>query len=196
MSGSFSSLPADLQALADTLAGVENRTHELIRDLPEAAFHWQPNEGRSWSLAQCLDHLTLAADTYLGKIGEALAAASPERQPRRGPIAPGWFSRWFLGYLEPSSTRRLPAPKKIVPPAESARRPRAEIWSAYQAAHARVVEAMKRAAPLDLNRVRFTNPFFPLWRVTLGTGFTILATHERRHLEQMERVTKAAGFPG
>jgi hypothetical protein len=196
MSGSFSSLPPDLQALADTLAGVERQAHQLIRDLPEEAFHWQPNEGRSWSLAQCLDHLTLSAGQYLGRMDPALATASPERPSRRGPIAPGWFSRWFLGYLDPSSTRRLPAPKKIVPPAESARRPRAEIWAAYQAAHARLVDTMKRAAGLDLNRVRFTNPFFPLWRVTLGTGFTILVTHERRHLGQMERVTKAAGFPG
>lgn len=186
-------LPPDLQQLADGLAAVERDLGELIRDLSDEAFNWQPEAGRAWSIAQVLDHLIVAGRLYLDRMEPAIAEASPERQPRRGPIAPGAFSRWFIRSLEPSSTRRLPAPKKIVP-ASTGRK--AELWPEFQRMHARAVELMARAAGLELNRIRFTNPFLPVWRVTLGTGFRILETHERRHLGQAQRVCATAGFPG
>src|SRR5215469_8329081 len=45
------------------------------------------------------------------------------------------------------------------------------------------------------NRVRFWNPFLPGLRFTVGTGFEIIARHERRHLLQAERVLGSTNFP-
>lgn len=193
MNPSTTPLPPDLQQLADGLAVVEREMGVLIRDLSDEELNWQARPGLSWSIAQVLDHLNVAGRVYLDRMEPVIAAASAERLPRRGPIAPGAFSRWFIRSLEPSSTRRLPAPKKIVP-ASTGRK--ADLWPEFQRMHARAIGLMERAAGLDLNRIRFTNPFIPIWRVTLGTGFRVLETHERRHLGQAQRVREAAGFPG
>jgi hypothetical protein len=50
-------------------------------------------------------------------------------------------------------------------------------------------------AGLDLNRIRFHNPFIGLLRFTVGAGFLIVAAHDRRHLWQAEQVRQSAGFP-
>lgn len=186
-------LPPDLQQLADGLTAVEREMGELIRDLSDEAFNWRPEGGKTWSLAQVIDHLNAGGREYLDRMEPVIAAASPERLPRRGPIAPGAFSRWFLRTLDPSSRRRLPAPKKIVPASTGQK---ADLWPEFQRMHARAATLMERAAGLDLNRIRFTNPFLPIWRPTVGTGFRVLETHERRHLGQARRIREAAGFPG
>ncbi len=39
------------------------------------------------------------------------------------------------------------------------------------------------------------NPFFSLIRFSVGTGFQVIAAHERRHLWQAERVLANPRFP-
>lgn len=66
-------------------------------------------------------------------------------------------------------------------------------WRRIQA---EVRDLLREAAGIDLNRTRFVNPFIPLVRFTVGTGFLVIAAHERRHLWQAERVKANPGFPG
>ncbi len=41
---------------------------------------------------------------------------------------------------------------------------------------------------MDLNRIRFKNPFVHLLSFTVGTGLLIILAHDRRHLWQAEQV--------
>jgi hypothetical protein len=54
---------------------------------------------------------------------------------------------------------------------------------------------VRDGAELDLNRIRFHNPFVATLRFTVGAGLLIIAAHNRRHLWQAEQVRQAAGFP-
>ena len=54
---------------------------------------------------------------------------------------------------------------------------------------------VRESADLDLNRIRFRNPFIGFLRFTVGAGLLIIAAHNRRHLWQAEQVRRAAGFP-
>jgi hypothetical protein len=56
----------------------------------------------------------------------------------------------------------------------------------------RVVASWER---LDLNCVRFRNPFVPVLRFTVGTGLMIINAHDRRHLWQAERVKESKDYP-
>lgn len=53
---------------------------------------------------------------------------------------------------------------------------------------------LAHAAPCDVNRIRFRNPFVPVIRFTIGTGLEILTRHQRRHLNQAERIARAGGW--
>lgn len=108
------SLPDELRRIQDDLDANERRAMGLLSGLDDAALNWRPDD-RSWSTAQCLDHLNVAARVYQAAMEPALEAARRKGRTRRGPIRPGWFERKFLASLEPPPRRKLPAPSKIVP---------------------------------------------------------------------------------
>jgi DinB superfamily len=189
---SAQTLPQDLAALCRQLEDNRRTAEGLVRDLSEAQLQWRPDE-RSWSIAQCLDHLAIADRAYLVSMGQALAEARRRGSRRRGPIQPGWFSRWFVQTMEPPPRRKLPAPRKIVP---ALGKSGDEVKRDFFAAQSETLDLLHEAAGADLNRTRFANPFFPLIRFTAGTGFLVIVAHERRHLWQAERIRQRPGFPG
>jgi len=185
------SLPDDVQELLRALDENDRRAEDLVRDLDDERFNWRPDE-RSWSIAQCLDHLNAGSLVYLGPMREALERARRQGAVRRGPIRPGPLGRWFVATLEPPPKRRLPAPKKIVP---ALRKGKAEVMAEWRRAQVAVKDLLREAAGLDLNGTRFVNPFISLLRFSLGTGFQVLPAHQRRHLWQAERVKGNPRFP-
>jgi hypothetical protein len=184
-------LPDDVQELLRALDENDRRAEDLVRDLDDERLNWRPDE-RSWSVAQCLDHLNVANHAYLVPMREALEKARRKGVSRRGAIQPGLLERWFVANLEPPPKRRLPAPRKNVP---AARKAGAEVMADWRRLQAEVRDLLREAAGIDLNRTRFANPFIPLIRFTAGTGFRVIAAHERRHLWQAERVKANPRFP-
>ena len=66
----------------------------LAVGLSEAALNWQPNGGKSWSIAQCLDHLTTMNAIYLKALQAAVESNRDQLEPRKVPIqASGWLMR-------------------------------------------------------------------------------------------------------
>src|SRR5688572_5721167 len=106
-------------------------------------------------------------------------------------ITPGWLGRWFIRtIIEPSpTTRRWRAPRKIKPSAEVD----AAILERFLASNQTARDLFRHAAEHDVNRIRFPNPFVPVIRFTVGTGFEILTRHQRRHLLQAERIRAKLG---
>jgi len=65
----------------------------------------------------------------------------------------------------------------------------------FLAGNEQVRKLIQRASEYDVNGIRFRNPFVPIIRFTVGTGFEIVAKHQKRHLLQADRVKEAASFP-
>lgn len=64
-------LPDDVQELLRALDENDRRAEDLVRGLDDERLNWRPDE-RSWSVAQCLDHLSVANRTYVVPMREAL----------------------------------------------------------------------------------------------------------------------------
>ena len=183
-----SQLPAWASRLTNEFLAQDARAVSLARGLTPSQLNWPPRPG-SWSIGQCLEHLHVSNEQYLPHMERALATG---RQAPVEEIVPGWFGRWFLEtFIDPVSRSRAPAPPKIRPAALVA----PDVLARFLAGNQRARELVRRAAPLDVNRVRFRNPFVSFVRFTVGTGFEILSRHQRRHLLQAERVKAAPGFP-
>lgn len=56
------------------------------------------------------------------------------------------------------------------------------------AEHDRVRALIRESQNLDLNRIRFRNPFVRLFYFTVGTGLLVISAHDRRHLWQAKQV--------
>jgi hypothetical protein len=179
-----SPLPDDLAAILRGLEESDREAQALLAELDEERFNARPDE-RSWSVAQCLDHLNVGNRPYLEAMRSAVEAARRKGASRQGPIRPRVLERWFIREMEPPPRRRLPAPRKIVP---AARKSRAEVGEEWTRLQGQLRDLLHEAAPLDLNRTRFVNPFLPLVRFSVGTGFLVIEAHERRHLWQARQV--------
>ena len=185
------SLPPDLQAILEDLGKAEAEARRLIEGLTSEQVNWQPHPN-SWSVAQCLDHLARANTIYAAALQDAVRQARTKGILRREPIQPGWPSRMFIRWLEPPPRTKSRAPKKIVPASHGSA---AEVLEGFLRAQKAMRSVLLESAGLDLNRIRFRNPFIGFLRFTVGTGLLIIAAHDRRHLWQAGRVREAAGFP-
>lgn len=176
-------LPAWGKRLLAELDASDARAIALVKPLTPEQLNWKPAPEK-WSVGQCLEHLAISNEVYLGPIADALAGP-PSRTVDE--IAPGWFGRWFIrNYIAPSAqTRRARAPSKIAPVLS---RVEPAILERFLKGNRDMRELVARAGGYDVNRLRFRNPFIPLIRFTVGTGFEITAKHEDRHLLQAERV--------
>ena len=189
---SATTLPADLQEVVEAADAADREAEALSAQLSDPQFFWQPDGGRAWSVALCLDHLATANEVYTAAMTPAVERARAGGWPRRNSIQSNFFGRRFIASLEPPVKRRMSAPGKIKPrPARS----REEIMRAYRQSHDRIRALAHASADLDVNRATFTNPFISWVKVRVGTGFRIMAAHDRRHLWQAKRVLDRDGFP-
>jgi len=184
-----SGLPPWSVRLIDELHTTDRRSNDLVRGLTTIQLNWRPAED-FWSIGQCLQHLYATNEVYLPAIAVALDHRPPS--PVQD-ILPGWFGRWFIHtYIEPSSrSRRARAPRKIAP----ARQIDPSVLDLFLGSNDVARDLVQRAGAYDINRIRFRNPFIPLLRFTVGTGFEIVSRHQRRHLLQAERVQQSPAFP-
>jgi hypothetical protein len=179
----------DIASVLDALQANLRRAEELVARYPAAVLERAPAPGR-WSAAQCLAHLAAANQAYIGAMRAALQPALHLRNHERsGPIRPGVLMRWFLAHLEPPVGLRVRAPRGVAPPAAADAKAALRALRRTQLA---VIELLQESQRLDLNRVRFANPFLRVLRFRAGSGFLIIAAHERRHLWQAERAAAEA----
>jgi hypothetical protein len=181
--------PAWSVRLAFELSANDQTAQALAGGLNDAQLNWRPAPD-SWSVGQCLEHLCITNEVYLAAISAALKDKpdSPVEQ-----ITPGRFARWFIrSFVEPSpNTKRAPAPPKIRPAAHVD----VAVLERFLSGNKSCRELILRARSKNVNHLRFWNPLVPGIRFTVGTGLEIIASHERRHLLQAERVRDSANFP-
>ena len=164
----------------------------LAGGLNDAALNWQPNGGKSWSVAQCLDHLVIMNAIYVKALHGAVANNRDQLEPRKNPIqASGWFTRLLVSYEEPPPKIKLPAPKKIAPPSQLT----SQVLGEFQALQTQLGDFVREWGGADLGDLKVKDPLFPIHH-TADTQLLIIAAHNRRHLWQAENVKKNAGFPG
>ena len=170
------------------LHAADERARALVGDLTPHQLNWKPSP-EAWSIGQCLEHLCVSTEIYLGPIAESLNGQQPSEVDE---VTLGWFSRKFIrDYIAPSD-KRAKAPAKIAPGSSTVE---AGILDRFLRGNENTRRLMQAASRFDVNRIRFRNPFVPVLRFTVGTGFEILSKHESRHLLQAERVRALSSFP-
>ncbi len=181
------SLPDDLQSVLNELDRTDKEAHQLVSGLSEVQLNWSPSAG-AWSVAQCLDHLGQISSVYILALQAAVRDADRDSAGPYKPIQPGWFGRWFINAMEPPPRRKFKSPAKGRP---GAHKSGDEVLSVFIASHNELRRLIHDAREVNLNRIRFKNPFVSLLRFTVGTGILIIGAHDRRHLWQAKQVCAA-----
>ena len=163
----------------------------LVTPLTDQQFNWRP-ASESWSVAECVEHLNVTARMYLPKLDHAIADAIRRGRYGEGPFRYSWLGRWFARMQEPPAKFRVKAPKTFQP---GPTRSRSEIMAAFRAYQVQYIDRLRQANGLDLARAYVASPAAAWLRFSLGSGFELMAAHERRHLWQARRVTEQPQFP-
>jgi hypothetical protein len=170
---------------------VEGRFSALVESCSREQLSWHPAQ-QGWSIAECVEHLALANTQYVAAMKTAITENSgPVVSPDIPLSTAGWFSAFFVRTMGPQTKSKYRAPKRIRPASVEPERALQMLLASYQ----QVRNLLASGPQPDLNRLRFENPFSPVVRFTVSSGLLIMAAHNRRHLQQAERVREAQGFP-
>lgn len=178
-------LPAELQDLLDQIEACERDARALVEGLRDGEAHWQSVPGKTWSVAQCLDHLRRTNEFY---VRDFLLLVERAREQGLGPFAglsPTWLGQRFVATMEPPPPFRARAPRSVTP-ISTVRLD--DLLPAFVASHDAYRSLVRAAADVDVNRVVGRNPFFPAFRMRLATVLRVIPAHDRRHLWQARRV--------
>jgi hypothetical protein len=163
----------------------------LTRGLSREQVNWRTEPGK-WSAGQCIMHLNLINADDLPRLESVIDEARDHGVTAAGPFRYGWLSRKFVSTMELPVTKRFSSPKPYLPPAEG--EPDA-ILAEYRRISNELVRLAEKARGLDLGRIKAGLSGVPLIKMPLGARFSLLVTHDTRHLFQADQVMKDARFP-
>ena len=164
------------------------RIAELVQPLDGAKINEHP-EPEGWSVAQVLEHLCVADESYEMSLEALLRSAREDAGAPARVWKPSLVGGLIAGGL--LKPKPLKAPKVFEPGPT----PRTGVLEALLAREMKFVKAMDDASSFDWRALRIKSPALPSWApsMNLGDGFRIHIVHLTRHSHQIERLVGKLG---
>ncbi len=178
-------------AVAGEIDGACDEVRTRYSHLSAEVLGWKPDEA-SWSVAECLEHLTVTNGAYRRVLLPAMERARRSGMGPGSEFRGGGFGRWFAGLVGPKVRIKVKAPEVFRPGAASVP---AGAPQRFLRSQEELRALLDSAVALDLDRVSVPSPVTALIRFRLGDVFLVITSHARRHLQQAARITEAPGFP-
>ena len=158
----------------------------LLDGMSEDELTWREN-GATWSIADCLNHLAVTGNQSLPRICEAISDGRSRGLLGRGPFRHGFLGNCLIRLMDapPAVKFKVPAPYRPAPDLSVS-----EIVAGFYLLQHDLIEALKGADGIDLSRARVTNPVTRWLTMSLGQEFAFTAAHERRHLWQASQIKR------
>jgi uncharacterized damage-inducible protein DinB len=134
-----------------------------------------------WSVAECLEHITLVENLVLGSISNALQQAAGSPKPDMGDDA--------LVRSVTDRSFRATAPERLVPTGRTAH---GQLLAEFEAARKRTAHFLA-STDAPLRQYAFPHPRFG--QVDCYQWVLLVAGHGDRHRQQVEEVIADPGFP-
>jgi hypothetical protein len=157
-----------------------SQARKLVQDLDPALLGRRPDQN-SWSVAECIAHLSLTADAFLAPIRQAIEDGRSRHLRQSGTsFHRGISARLLEWFLEPPYRLKSRTPAAFVPGVEHPGAVLPEFLDRQQ----QLLTTLAEADGLALDRLRITSPFARPMRYNVYDAFRLIAVHERRHLWQ------------
>lgn len=181
----FDQLAAAVHAVREVVA-------QRLRHLSEDQLNQRPSPD-TWSVGQCLEHLTIVGGHHLPIVVRKIKAAS-ERGSQPADTAKSGFigGRLVQSMRTPVSQKALKTPQRYAPSGSRLPRTVVEVFGRQLD---EMLHLMNQARTVNANRMRIPNPLIPLLRLRLTDEFAFLVAHIERHMAQVERVLEATKRP-
>ena len=168
-------------ALLAANSAVVARIREAVSVVPAEAMLRPPASG-GWSIAEVLEHLIVAADSYLELLRPVIAKNDGGRVDGSTIWKPSIMGGLLAGSLR--NERKLPAPTMYQPGPN----PRPRVLEEFLRRQEEAGRLIAEAGDMDWRRIRLRSPVLHWLRMNLGDALTVLVVHAERHAAQIERV--------
>jgi hypothetical protein len=142
----------------------------------------------SWSVAECIAHLTLSNAPFVPLLTAACAEARGAGLVGNGPFKPDLMGRFVRWALEPPPRFKVKAKAPFQPvdfgPAE-------RVLPEFLDMQERMKACVRTAAGLAIDRIKVVSPVDSRAKYNAFAALQIVGAHERRHLWQAERARAA-----
>lgn len=175
-----------LNRLSSELNKTAEWAQAIVARIPVPMLGQRPDE-KSWSIAECLEHLSLTTDAYLARIVPALEDARKHgyldhRRTFRVDIA----ARLLAWWLEPPYKIKSKTSAAFAPRAADTSRSLPDFIDRQRLLQA----AIAKANGLALDCIRIASPFANRMKYNVYAAFSLIVAHQRRHLWQAEQVAR------
>ena len=181
----------ELPKLIDEAQAITRDAQKIFGHLNTEQLNWKPNVDQ-WSVAQCFEHLIVIAAAGFPRIKKIANGDYKPSLKERLPLLPRFFGAMIFKAVQPQAKRKFKADARFEPASSTIR---GDIIPKFTAHQEEVIGLMKMTQGLDLKKVIITSPVASFATYSLLDAYKILVAHERRHMEQAQRVMTASGFP-
>jgi hypothetical protein len=175
---------SELEQYRQQFEKIVQQAREMTAGLDEARFNWRPS-AETWSIEECLSHLTMVGQWEVRAIDQALDQAKQRGLTGQGPFRYGALDRYIVHQTEPPVRTSRETPRHFVP---LHGQPVTAVMPTFLHVQSQFQVQLERSEGLDLRRVKVQTPISRFLKMSLGMMFAQIAAHERRHLEQAQRV--------
>lgn len=162
-----------------------------LGSLSTAQLQWRPGPG-TWSITECIDHLTTTDRKAAAFWREPIARARAGGVTGTGPYPLGWLGGWWLKQVGPDPSRPVSAPAIFTPSSTS---DPATVLAEFASHQRELIATIESLDGLNLARIRARSAVTPFLRFNLAVWIAATIAHQRRHLCQIERIRRHAAFP-
>ena len=179
----------------DAIIQKGNQAKEKVQqEFPSLTFdqlNWKIS-AKSWSIAQCLDHLIVSHNAYFPEL-EKITTGNYKMNfwEKLSPFTSIW-GRIMKDQLQEKVKRKMKAPRKIQP---SASQIGDDIVERYVNNLNIFLKYISACQSLDIDKIIITSPLLRLVTYNLRDAFQFLIQHEHRHIKQAIGVKMNHDFP-
>lgn len=180
----------DLQGLSVQIEKHIDEARRVFSMFNQIQLNWKPNV-RSWSLAQCFDHIIVSDQQYFKNIKKAIEQTITEKHLERKPYRAGLLARIFIYTQRPGSIFKFKTPPIFSPSERTEGKKMLEDFVRHEQ---ELLVLIKRCDGWDLNKFKLSSPVHSFFKFSLGECFSILVTHQERHIRQAKKIAQLPEF--
>ncbi|KAB2877734.1 DinB family protein [bacterium] len=182
---------AHLQNLSLQIEKHIDATRQMFAMYNPAQLNWKPDH-KNWSVAQCIDHIIIADQQYFKNIKKAIDQTITGALTEKKPYRPGFIARFSIYAQRPGFLLKFKTPLAFRP---SVRTEGKKILEDFILHEQELLVLIKKCDGWDINTIKLHSPVHSHFKFSLGECFSILVTHQERHLHQARSVSQRVEFP-
>ncbi|MEM6346270.1 MAG: DinB family protein [Bacteroidota bacterium] len=184
-------MPSYILGLVARIEAVSAEVEKEFSALDGLSLNWKVSP-KSWSIAQCLDHLITTNKLYFPILTAAQNAQPPQNIFSRLKLFSGFFGRTLRKQLGAEVISKSKSPKNFRPTASDLS---TDIVSNFLRHQETLIAQFEALPERDFKNMMMISPAAAFVTYSLEDALYILTGHEERHLGQAKRVMQMPGFP-